>query len=140
MIRKCPSCGTKNRIPTPRLDQAARCGKCKTQISPADKPHEVTSDAEFDEIISGSPIPVLVDFWAEWCGPCRAVAPELEKLSGQHVGGLVVLKVDTESLPSIASRFGIQGIPTMVLFRGAREVTRISGAQPASAIEAQLGL
>lgn len=140
MIRRCPSCGSKNRVPAHRLDQRARCGKCKTPISPVDAPHEITSEAELDELIKSSPLPVLVDFWAPWCGPCRMIAPELVKLARFNAGRLVVVKVDTETLPGLAMRFGIQGVPTLVLFRDGRVAKRISGAQPATSLSAQLGL
>lgn len=140
MIHQCTSCKTKNRVPATRLDQSARCGKCKTPIAPLDAPHEVASQAEFDELINGSPLPVLVDFWAAWCGPCRMVAPEMAKIAKSHAGKVVVAKVDTESLPSVAMRYGIQGIPTMILFRDGRVAQQISGAQPAASLTAQLGL
>ena len=100
----------------------------------------LSSGADFDALIRDSPLPVLVDFWAAWCGPCRAVAPELERLASERAGHVVVAKVDTEALPDVAGRFGIRGIPTMVLFRGGSEAARVSGAMPAEAIAAQLGL
>jgi thioredoxin 2 len=96
--------------------------------------------AAFDELIGGSKLPVLVDFWAPWCGPCRMVAPEMEKLAQSKASSLVVAKVDTESVPGVAARFGISGIPTMILFEGGREAKRLSGAMPAQAIAARLGL
>ena len=140
MITACPSCGARNRIPEARLDQAASCGRCKTGISPLGAPHEVTSTADFDALLSGSPLPVLVDFWAAWCAPCRAVAPEVAKLSRKHAGRLFVAKVDTESLPEVAGRHDVRGIPTLVLFRGGREERRMTGAGSAAAIAATLGL
>jgi thioredoxin 2 len=121
-----------------RLGQKGKCGKCKTPLAP-ELPYSVRSAEEFTEIISGSPIPVLVDFWAPWCGPCRIVAPELEKLARQRDGSLMVAKLNTDEIPQVAGRFGIQGIPAFVLFRGGREVGRASGAMPAAQIESAVG-
>jgi thioredoxin 2 len=140
MIVRCSSCGTENRVPPARLDQKARCGRCKSAIGPFSEPYAVTSSAEFGELIGQSPIPVLVDFWASWCGPCRVVAPELAKVAKGRTGKLVVAKLNTEELPDVAGRFGIQSIPTFVLFRGGQEVGRASGAMPANQIERALGL
>ncbi len=140
MIHHCTSCQTKNRIPVNKLDQPARCGRCKTSISPLDAPHEVTSEAEFDDLIRNAPIPVLVDFWATWCAPCRMVAPELVKLARMNAGRVVVAKVDTDELPRVASRYDIKGIPTMLLFKDGQVAQQISGAQPAQALSNQLGL
>jgi thioredoxin 2 len=140
MVRQCSSCGAKNRIPPARLDQQARCGKCKTPLSPIDAPVEVGSSSELQDLIDRSPVAVLVDFWAPWCGPCRVVAPELAKLAHRNVGRVVVAKVDVDALPDAAARHGVRGVPTMVLFRDGREAHRISGAAPAGTLSAQLGL
>jgi thioredoxin 2 len=121
------------------LDRA-RCPACKAALLPASRPIAVRNAADFDELVRTSPLPVLVDFWAAWCGPCRMVAPELEKIAGEHPGSVVVAKVDTQSLPEVAARFGIQSIPTLLLFRDGSEAKRVSGAMPARAILAQLGL
>jgi thioredoxin len=109
-------------------------------LLPLDRPIALSSAADFDELVRGAPLPVLVDYWAEWCGPCRMVAPELEKLAKNRHGKLVVAKVDTDALPDVAARFGIRSIPTMILFRDGAEAERLSGAMPASAIAERLRL
>ena len=122
------------------MDQRAKCARCKAQLLPASHPIAVTSAAELDELVKNAPLPVVVDFWAAWCGPCRAVAPELEKLSADRAGKVVVAKVDTDALPEVAGRYGIRSIPTLIAFRGGRESKRVSGAMPASAIAQQLAV
>ena len=140
MIRTCAKCGAKNRIPATKLDRRPKCGKCKEKLSALSAPVAVSSEKEFDELIGGSPMPVLVDFWAEWCGPCHAVAPELMQLARERAGELLVLKVDTEQLKSVAGRYGIRSIPTMILFRDGAEATRVSGAMPAREIARSVGI
>jgi thioredoxin 2 len=127
-------------MPAARLREKANCGACKTPLLPLTHPVVVGSSLEFDELIRDVPVPVLVDFWAAWCGPCRAVAPEMIKIAGERAGKIVVAKVDTDAVPEIASRFGIRSIPTMILFRGGKEVRRLSGARPAAAIMAELAV
>ena len=139
MIVACPSCSRSNRVPASRLSDKARCAECKEPLLPIAKPVTVSSQEEFDEL-AAAPVPVLVDFWATWCGPCRAVAPELEKLSADRAGKVLVAKVDTDALPEVAGRFGIRSIPTMVLLRGGQEAKRVSGAMPASAIASGLAI
>ena len=140
MIIACPGCGANNRLPAARLNEAARCPKCKTALAPVSAPIELTSEAEFADLIGSSPLPVVVDFWAEWCGPCRVVAPELKKVATQTAGRVVVAKVNTEVLRGVAQRYGIESIPTLIKFSGGREQARLSGARPAPGIIAGLGL
>jgi thioredoxin 2 len=140
MIVECKSCGKANRLPAARIGDRARCAACKTALLPLAHPVAIHSAEEFDELVRDARAPVLVDFWAAWCGPCRTVAPELEKLAQQRSGSLIVAKVDTEELAGIASRFDIRSIPTMILFRAGREARRVSGAMPAEAIASQLTL
>ncbi|MFO0750930.1 MAG: thioredoxin [Myxococcota bacterium] len=130
MIVACAACGSKNRVPVQKLGDAPRCGRCHGALA-VDTPVAAESAGEFDALLAGSPWPVVVDFWAAWCGPCRMVAPELERLAKKRAGTLLVAKVDTEALPDVAARYGIQSIPTFIVFRGGREAGRASSAMPA---------
>jgi thioredoxin 2 len=140
MIRTCPSCGAKNRVPAARASHRATCGRCKGALPPLDAPLEVESAADFDALIGHAKVPVVVDFWAEWCGPCRMVAPEVARIAREQAGRLLVAKVDTEALPAVAGRYAIQGIPAFLLFREGREAARASGAMPAARLLQALGL
>jgi thioredoxin 2 len=140
MIIQCSSCSRSNRLPASRAAEKASCAACKTPLLPFHRPIAIAGAEDFDELVRDAPAPVLVDFWAAWCGPCRTVAPELEKIAKGHAGRLIVAKVDTEALPDVAGRFGIRSIPTMILFRGGKESARLSGAMPASEIVSRLAL
>jgi len=134
VIVVCPACGQPNRIGFGKLDAQARCGKCKKEIPFVSLPAEVGMVAQFDALIGQSPLPVLVDFWAPWCGPCLAVAPEVEKVAHSLRGRLVVAKVNTDVLPELGTRYSVRSIPTLAVFAGGRDVERVSGAIPAAEI------
>lgn len=130
----CPSCGAKNRVPRERFDDRPVCGKCRTRLF-GERPASL-DDSHFDRYVSGNALPVLVDFWAPWCGPCRAMAPAFEEAARTMAPRFLLAKVDTEAEPRLAARFGIQAIPTLVLFDGGREIARQSGALNAAQIAA----
>ena len=136
----CTSCSARNRVPAKRLLDKAKCAQCKAPLLPLARPVAIANPQDFEELLRDSPLPVLVDFWAAWCGPCRMVAPEMEKLARDRSQRVLVAKVDTEALPTVAQRFAIRSIPTMILFRGGAEARRLSGAMPAAEISRQLEL
>jgi thioredoxin 2 len=139
MILRCASCNAANRVPTQRLLEHPRCGRCKSTIDTA-VPLALSSISDFDDLVANATVPVLVDFWAPWCGPCHAVAPQLALLAKKKEGTLLVAKVNTDELPELGARFAIRSIPTMVLFADGHEARRLSGAMPADAIAHGIGV
>ncbi len=135
IIVPCPQCAQKNRIAYARLGESVRCARCKHELTAPNAPIDISSTADFDRLIANASIPVAVDYWAPWCGPCRMVAPELEKVAARNAGRFLVAKVNTDVLTDLGERFGIRSIPTLAVFANGREVTRAAGARPAKDIE-----
>lgn len=130
----CAACGATNRVPAARLGDDPTCGRCGQPLL-GGEPIELT-DATFDAYVGKSDLPVVVDFWAPWCGPCRMMAPAFEQAAGQLKGRAVLAKVNSDDNPQVAARFGIRSIPTLVRLERGREVQRRSGALPAGQIVA----
>jgi thioredoxin 2 len=126
MIRTCGACGKKNRIPAEHLADTGKCGACKADLPPIGEP--IDADPEmFDDITGKATVPVLVDFWAAWCGPCKMAAPEVQRTATHMAGKAVVLKVDTDQHPELAQRFGVRGIPNFVVMKGGQVVRQQPG-------------
>ncbi len=130
---RCQSCGALNRVGSGGQGTAV-CGRCKTTLDTSGKPQEVDA-AGFHAAVRSAQVPVLVDFWAPWCGPCHAAAPILDQVARARAGKVLVLKVNTDEQPDVASAFGIRGIPTFILFANGQEVARQSGVMPVGALD-----
>ena len=139
LIIPCPNCGAKNRV---RMDAALRqqpvCGKCKLALPAPSLEPTVVTDANFGSVVERSHLPVLIDMWAAWCGPCRLIAPTVEALARELAGKIAVSKLDVDANPRTAARFGVQSIPTLLIINNGKEVDRIVGVQSREAILSRL--
>jgi thioredoxin 2 len=126
IVRACVACGAKNRVPGNHLADTGRCGQCKAELPPVAQPIDASPET-FDEIVASAKVPVLVDFWAAWCGPCRASAPAVKKVAESMSGRAIVVKVDTDQHPDLAARFNVQGIPNFVVLKHGRVVSQQAG-------------
>ncbi len=134
LVLACPQCGQRNRLRYEGFGTTFRCGQCRSEISPPAVPVDVPSERVFTALTTRSTLPVLVDFWAPWCGPCKMVAPEFTKVAAASAGRWIVAKVNTEQRPELASRFRINSIPTMLVLQRGTEIAREMGAMPAARI------
>lgn len=133
VLVRCPFCGAINRVDFARLDDRPKCARCKKPLA-LDRPQRV-GEAEFQRIIGGASVPVLVDFYADWCGPCHVMAPILDDFALARKGDVLVLKLDTDASPAIARQFGIRGIPTLIVFRDGKEAKRHTGVVDRKALD-----
>ncbi|MFY7866344.1 thioredoxin TrxC [Roseateles sp.] len=132
MLITCPHCLTKNRVPDERAAQDPVCGKCGQALLSGEVLE--LNDGNFDAVVNGSELPVLVDFWAPWCGPCRQMAPQFALAAQQLKGQVLLVKVNSDESPNLSSRFAIRSIPTLIQLQAGREVQRMSGALQAAQI------
>jgi len=132
-IIHCPFCAAANRVDLTRLASGPKCAKCGKPLR-LDRPQKVT-DKDFDRTITGSTVPVVVDFYADWCGPCKAMAPTLDEFAAKLAGEVLVVKLDTEANPATAARFGIRGIPTLIAFEAGKEKRRHVGMADMKVLE-----
>ena len=141
MLVKCATCGTKNRIPKSRLHENPICGRCRSPLSFSKSPAAPVNvtDKTFNQEVLSHNGPVLVDCWAPWCGPCKMVAPVLDQLASEYAGRVKIAKLNVDENPMTASQYGIQSIPTMLLFKAGKQIDRLVGALPKQEIERHMG-
>lgn len=132
LLVACAKCGTANRVPDARLGEDPKCGRCGAPL--LDGQPAVLDETSFDAFLSRNSLPVLADFWADWCGPCHAMAPAFQRAAAEQKTRVRFAKLDTERAKGVAARFGIRSIPTLILFRGGQEKARVSGAMDAGSI------
>jgi thioredoxin 2 len=135
IIVTCPSCGARNRLR--QVGAAGKepvCGKCHKPLPASGAKPVIVTDENFRDIVAASPMPVLLDLWAAWCGPCRLIAPTIEQLAAELDGRVLIAKLDVDANPRTSTRFGVQSIPTLLILKDGREVDRLIGVQPKSNI------
>lgn len=138
LLIPCPSCGARNRVRPGRLGQGPKCGRCEAALPPPAEPLEASGPA-LQALVAASPLPVVADFWADWCGPCKAFAPTFAGWARSVASRAIAVEVDTQAQPAAASRHQVQAIPTVIVFQGGREAARHSGAMTAAQLDGLLG-